>query len=127
MARAHQAGVQARARRRGRDRASRFQSAPRPKGPAVTGPVPLQSPTKVPTSRSSLRQLLNRARRASLARKVAALGGLVTALVVFSALWALSIETRRSTRILFADELSRHQRTLLQLQRQNLTQLISSA
>ena len=93
----------------------------------MTGPVPLQSPTKVPTSRSSLRQLLNRARRASLARKVAALGGLVTALVVFSALWALSIETRRSTRILFADELSRHQRTLLQLQRQNLTQLISSA
>jgi signal transduction histidine kinase/ActR/RegA family two-component response regulator len=65
--------------------------------------------------------------RASLAVKIATLGGVVTALIVLGTFWALNIETRDSARRLFLEELARHQRTLLQLQRSNLTQLITSA
>jgi signal transduction histidine kinase/ActR/RegA family two-component response regulator len=79
------------------------------------------------TGATGLRGLAVRMRRTSLTVRLTALGALVTAAVVFVAFLALSVEARASARRLFADELSRHQRTLLQLQRQNLTQLISSA
>ena len=68
-----------------------------------------------------------RIRRTSLAVKITALTALVTTAVIVAAFWALSVETRAGTRRLFADQLGRHQRALLQLQRQNLTQLISGA
>ena len=74
-----------------------------------------------------VRAIPRRMARASLAVKIATLGGVVSALVVFGTFWALNIETRNSARRLFVDELGRHQRTLLQLQRRNLTQLITSA
>jgi signal transduction histidine kinase/ActR/RegA family two-component response regulator len=79
------------------------------------------------TAATGLRGLAVRIRRTSLAVKITALGALVTAIVVFVAFGALSMETRASARRVYAEELSRHQRTLLLLQRQNLTQLISGA
>ena len=68
-----------------------------------------------------------RFRRTSLTVKLTTLGAVVTALVVFGAFWALSVQTRRSARALFAAELNRHQTTLLRLQRQNLNQVVASA
>ena len=70
---------------------------------------------------------LARFRRTSLTVKLTTLGAVVTALVVFGAFWALSVQTRRSARALFAAELNRHQTTLLRLQRQNLDQVVASA
>jgi hypothetical protein len=75
----------------------------------------------------ALAALLTRFRRTSLALRLTALGALVTAAAIAMALWALSVETRAGTRRVFAQQLSRQQRALLQLQKQNLTQLISSA
>ena len=77
--------------------------------------------------RRNARTIGARLRRASLVAKIATLGGVITSVIVFGAFWALNVETRNSTRLLFANALARHQRTLLQLQRQNLSQLISSA
>jgi signal transduction histidine kinase len=71
--------------------------------------------------------LLARFRRTSLTVKLTTLGAVVTALVVFGAFWALSVQTRRSARALFAAQLNRHQTTLLRLQRQNLDQVVASA
>ena len=70
---------------------------------------------------------LARFRRTSLTVKLTTLGAVVTAFVVFAAFWALSVQTRRSARTLFAAELNRHQTTLLRLQRQNLDQVVASA
>jgi signal transduction histidine kinase len=78
-------------------------------------------------ARLSAGGLLTQFRRTSLTVKLTALGAVVTALVVFGAFWALSVQTRRSARALFAEELTRHQTTLLRLQRQNLNQVIASA
>ena len=83
--------------------------------------------TEPSTAATGLRGLAVRIRRTSLAVKITAVGALVTAAVVLVAFGALSVETRASARRVYADELSRHQRTLLLLQRQNLTQLISGA
>ena len=83
--------------------------------------------TEPSTAATGLRDLAVRIRRTSLAVKITAVGALVTAAVVLVAFGALSVETRASARRVYADELSRHQRTLLLLQRQNLTQLISGA
>jgi signal transduction histidine kinase/ActR/RegA family two-component response regulator len=63
-------------------------------------------------------------RGASLTVKLTLLGALVTSLVVLGAFWALSVETRRGVRTLFADQLSQQQRTLLRLQQDNLDQLV---
>ena len=71
--------------------------------------------------------LLARFRRTSLTVKLTTLGAVVTALVVFGAFWALSVQTRRSARALFAAQLNRHQTTLLRLQRQNLDHVVASA
>src|SRR5919201_365998 len=76
---------------------------------------------------TGLRGLVVRIRRTSLTVKLTVVGAVATAAVVLSAFLALVVEARVSTRRYFAHELSRHQRTLLQLQKQNLTQLTSAA
>ena len=70
--------------------------------------------------------VIDRFRRTSLTVKLTVLGALVTALVIFAAFSALSVQTRRSARAMFAAELNRHQATLLRLQRQSFNQLIAS-
>ena len=60
--------------------------------------------------------LLGRLRRSSLSVKLAALGAVVTAAVVFAAFWGLSVETRQNTERVFTGQLERNQHTLQQLQ-----------
>ncbi|MEP6494844.1 MAG: ATP-binding protein [bacterium] len=76
---------------------------------------------------SAVASLRRRTRRSSLGLKLAALGGAVTALVVWIAFWALSVQIRANTRDSFANELSRNQRTLQHLQTRNASQLLFGA
>ena len=76
---------------------------------------------------SAVASLRRRTRRSSLGLKLAALGGTVTALVVWVAFWALSVQIRANTRDSFAHELSRNQRTLQHLQTRNASQLLFGA
>ena len=66
-------------------------------------------------------------RRSSLGIKLAALGAVVTALVVTAAFFGLALEIRDATRKLFAEELARNQRTLQQLEAYDASQLLFAA
>ncbi|HEY4219403.1 MAG TPA: ATP-binding protein [Gemmatimonadaceae bacterium] len=68
-----------------------------------------------------------RIRRSSLGVKLAVFGAAVTAVVVITAFSALSVETRRSTRDLFASQLTKDQSTLRLLESRDASQLLSSA
>ena len=57
---------------------------------------------------------LARVRATSLRIRLAALGGVVTAAVVWAAFFGLSVETRDNTRTVFTQQLERNQRTLRQ-------------
>ena len=70
---------------------------------------------------------LARLRRSSLAVKLAALGGLVTAAVVWMAFWGLGRATRDNTRNVFADQLARDQKTLQGLQERSANQMLTTA
>jgi signal transduction histidine kinase len=76
---------------------------------------------------AAIASLRRRTRRSSLGVKLAALGGAVTAAVVWIAFWALSVQIRSNTRDSFAHELSRNQRTLQHLQARNASQLLFGA
>ena len=71
--------------------------------------------------------LRERLRRASLNVKLGALGALVTASVVALALFALSAEVRSNTHAVFAEQLSRNQRTIRELQSREASQLLFAA
>jgi len=75
----------------------------------------------------ALNRFVLRVRRASLAVRLTAIGAIVTAAAIAMALSALSADTRAGTRRIFTEQLTRQQRALRELQRQNLTQLISVA
>jgi signal transduction histidine kinase len=75
----------------------------------------------------SNRSLLDRLRAAPLTAKLAALGAVVTATVVWAAFWALSVETRNNTEQAFTLQLERNQRTLLLLQDRRARQLLFTA
>ena len=68
-----------------------------------------------------------RLRGASLSIKLAALGGAVTAAVVWAAFWGLSVETRASTTAAYTAQLERNQRTLGQLQERRARELLFTA
>ena len=68
-----------------------------------------------------------RLRGASLSIKLAALGAVVTAAVVWAAFWGLSVETRASTRSAYTAQLERNQRTLRQLQERRARELLFTA
>ena len=74
-----------------------------------------------------LRDLHLRLRRTRLGIRLAVLSAALAALVVCGTFAALSIQVRTSTRQLLADELSRSQRTLVALQRENRRRLVLSA
>ena len=76
---------------------------------------------------SAIALLRRRTRRSSLGVKLAALGGAVTAVVVWIAFWALGLQIRANTRDSFAKELSRNQRTMQHLQARNASQLLFGA
>jgi signal transduction histidine kinase/CheY-like chemotaxis protein len=71
--------------------------------------------------------LWRRARRTRLGVKLAWLSAALVAGVVSLAFWGLSARIRANTKQVFADELSRNQKTLVKLQRENLQQLVSAA
>src|SRR3954468_3448280 len=72
----------------------------------------------------ALRDLRLRLRRTRLGIRLAILTAALAALVVCGAFAALSIQVRASTRQLLADELSRNQRSLVSLQRENRRRLV---
>jgi signal transduction histidine kinase len=71
--------------------------------------------------------LLIRLRRSALSVKLAALGAVVTAVVVFIAFLALGVEIRGNTERSFSAELLRNQRTLQQIEARDASQLIFAA
>ncbi len=71
--------------------------------------------------------LLIRLRRSALSVKLAALGAAVTAVVVFLAFLALSVEIRGSTERSLSDELLRNQKTLQQIEAHDASQLVFAA
>ena len=75
----------------------------------------------------ALRDLRLRLRRTPLGIRLAVLTAALAALVVCSAFAALSIQVRASTHRLLADELSRNQRALVSLQRENQRRLVLAA
>src|SRR4051812_4357246 len=75
----------------------------------------------------ALRDLRLRLRRTPLGIRLAVLTAALAALVVCGAFAALSIQVRASTRRLLADELSRNQRALVSLQRENQRRLVLAA
>src|SRR3954468_13691570 len=118
MARAHEAGVRESACHRRRDGARGLQSAAGAAARAMTGND---------GDGGVLRRVVTRLRQTSLAVRITVVGAFVTATAIAMALWALNAETRAGTRRVFAAQLSRQQRALLNLQQQNLRTLISSA
>src|SRR5262252_2017725 len=79
--------------------------------------------TSVDTSAS----LLVRLRRSALSVKLAVLGAVVTAVVVFLAFVALSVEIRGDTERSLNAELLRNQKTLQQIEAHDASQLVSAA
>ena len=75
----------------------------------------------------ALRDLRLRLRRTPLGIRLAVLTAALATLVVCSAFAALSIQVRASTRRLLAEELSRNQRALVSLQRENQRRLVLAA
>jgi signal transduction histidine kinase/CheY-like chemotaxis protein len=75
----------------------------------------------------TLRDLARRLRRTRLGVRLAVLSAVLAAAVVFGTFAALSVRVRASTRQLFADELSRNQRTLVALQTENRRRLVLTA
>ena len=73
------------------------------------------------------RRLAVRTQRASLGFKLRALSAVVTALVMAAAFFALNMRNRANTKRLLEEELSRNQRTLINLQRANLQRLVAAA
>ncbi|HEY7394223.1 MAG TPA: cache domain-containing protein, partial [Gemmatimonadaceae bacterium] len=71
--------------------------------------------------------LLGRLRESPLAVKLAALGAVVTATVVWGAFFGLSVETRNNTEQVFTQQLERNQRTLRLLQDRRAHQLLFTA
>ena len=71
--------------------------------------------------------LAARVRRSSLGAKLGALGALVTAAVVLVALLALGAEVRANTRLVFAQQLARNERTIRELQQREAEQLLLAA
>jgi signal transduction histidine kinase len=80
----------------------------------------------MPTAPSSS-SILIRLRRSALSVKLAALGAVVTAVVVFLAFVALSVEIRASTEGSLNAELLRNQRTLQQIEARDASQLVFAA
>jgi signal transduction histidine kinase len=76
---------------------------------------------------SALRDLRFRLRRTRLGIRLAVLTAALAALVVVGTFAALSVQVRTSTRQLLADELSRNQRSLVTLQRENRRRLVLSS
>jgi signal transduction histidine kinase len=74
-----------------------------------------------------LRRLGLTLRRTRLGVRLAVLSALLAAAVVSGTFVALSVQVRTSTRRLLADELSRNQRTLVELQRENQRRLVIAA
>ncbi len=70
---------------------------------------------------------LTRLRRSALSVKLAALGAVVTAVVVFLAFLALSVEIRSSTERSLSAELLRNQKTLQQIEARDASQLVFAA
>ena len=79
-----------------------------------------------PTAQASS-SILIRLRRSALTVKLAALGAVVTAIVVFLAFLALSVEIRASTEGSLTAELLRNQRTLQQIEARDASQLVFAA
>jgi signal transduction histidine kinase/ActR/RegA family two-component response regulator len=77
-----------------------------------------------PLAPSDLRRSLRRTR---LAVRLAVLSAALAGFVVCGVFIALSVQVRASTRQLFSDELSRSQRTLAELQRENRRRLVLTA
>src|SRR2546423_599387 len=75
----------------------------------------------------ALRDLARRLRRTRLGVRLAVLSAVLAAAVIFGTFAALSVQVRSSTRQLFADELSRNQRTLVALQTENRRRLVLTA
>ncbi|MFL5608615.1 MAG: ATP-binding protein, partial [Gemmatimonadaceae bacterium] len=73
------------------------------------------------------RDLVRRFRRTRLGVRLAVLSAVLAAAVIGGTFVALSVQVRRSTRQLFADELSRSQRTLVALQTENRRRLVVTA
>ena len=71
--------------------------------------------------------LLRRLQRTRLGVRLAVLSAVLAAAVIGGTFVALSVQVRRSTRQLFADELSRNQRTLVALQAENRRRLVITA
>ncbi|MDQ6633478.1 MAG: hypothetical protein M3Z10_01840, partial [Gemmatimonadota bacterium] len=67
----------------------------------------------------TMRDLVRRLQRTRLGVRLAVLSAVLAAAVIGGTFVALSVQVRRSTRQLFADELSRNQRTLVALQAEN--------
>jgi signal transduction histidine kinase len=76
---------------------------------------------------SATRSAAARLRGASLSIKLAALGAVVTAAVVWAGFWGLSVETRASTKAAYTAQLERNQRTLRQLQERRARELLFTA
>ena len=72
----------------------------------------------------ALRELRLRLRRTRLGIRLAVFTAALTALVVSGTFVALSLQVRASTRQLLSDELSRNQRSLVSLQRENRRRLV---
>jgi signal transduction histidine kinase/ActR/RegA family two-component response regulator len=66
-------------------------------------------------------------RRRTLSVKLAALGATVTAAIVVAAFWGLGVQTRKNARTVFAERLSRTQRTLTGLQARTRDELLFTA
>jgi signal transduction histidine kinase/CheY-like chemotaxis protein len=71
--------------------------------------------------------LLTRLREAPLTAKLAVLGAVVTATVLWGTFWGLSVETRNNTEQVFTQQLERNQRTLRLLQDRRARQLLFTA
>ena len=84
----------------------------------------MSAPASTAHSSSSI---LIRLRRSALSVKLAALGAVVTAIVVFLAFLALSVEIRASTEGSLNAELLRNQRTLQQIKARDASQLVFAA
>src|SRR5712671_1195157 len=74
-----------------------------------------------------VRDLARRLRRTRLGVRLAVLSAVLAAAVIGGTFVALNVQVRRSTRQLFADELSRNQRTLVALQAENRRRLVIAA
>jgi signal transduction histidine kinase len=72
----------------------------------------------------TVRGLTRRLRRTRLGVRLAVLSAALAAAVIAGTFVALSVQVRRSTHQLFAGELSRNQRTLVALQRENRRRLV---